>query len=240
MNTYKELDKVGKSYGDRNFCSVISVAIACNVSFEIAHNAMEHAGREFGKGAHPAQLETALNLLGYYTSRKAPRHEYATGQGCVWDKYEDRYVLKYKYGTTGNNNIPSKGTFIVTTNQHVLTMRDGVIEDFTDNRKFRIKSIHEVTKMKKSQRPFNVSFSGKVNTPAVKPRVKRKPKFEWVIKHSLGERRYGRITKVIKQALAHYGQLQAHVPYRAELYINGKPETVTITKDRARNKKTFC
>lgn len=59
----------GRSVGDTRDCSVIAIAIACDVTYEVAQKAMADAGRVKGRGAYNGQIHEALESLGFKVKR---------------------------------------------------------------------------------------------------------------------------------------------------------------------------
>ena len=65
-NRYREIvNELLSSYEDRNFCCVVALAAACDVTTEEAYNALQKVGRKHKSGCWEWQLLEAAKLLGY-------------------------------------------------------------------------------------------------------------------------------------------------------------------------------
>ena len=122
--------KIGhKYYNDRNNCTVVTTAIAANVPYGKAFNLLKSLGRKTGKGV-----------------------KFSLMQDCVFKDLGYRLVqqgdLMTRWGTvsTITKKLPSKGTFIAYVSGHVLTIRDGVVMDWTEGKRHRIKKVYQVVK----------------------------------------------------------------------------------------------
>jgi len=104
---------------DFNDCSVKAVAIACNVSYEKAHKALELSGRELNKGAYVYQMLGAITRL-----------------GCT---YED--LSSWKGKTTKTLSLPRNDRYIVMTSGHALAVQFGLVKDYSDSRNFRVQRV---------------------------------------------------------------------------------------------------
>ena len=121
--------KIGhKYYNDTNNCAVVATAIAANVKYGKAFNLLKSLGRQTGSGTKSKMLAEALNQLGFKLVQQGDR---MTRWGTV---------------STITRKLPSKGTFIAYVRGHVLTIRDGVVMDWTEGRRHRIIGIYQVVK----------------------------------------------------------------------------------------------
>lgn len=100
----------------RNDCTVIAVAVACNLTYDEAYDALKDAGRRSNRAF---LFPTARNLsghvgdfwfgfweprgkdtLGQFTKRNpkgafligVPDHIFAVKNGIVWDSYDERWL----------------------------------------------------------------------------------------------------------------------------------------------------
>lgn len=123
--TYAELAKIGqKYYQDRNFCSVIALAVCCNQSFGKVYHTMRRLGRETTKGVRRHTIYDALDTLGHTSE-------------IIDGLYNKQVKSLHKY-------LPQKGVFMIHVRGHVLSYRDGKIEDWTDGRSFRILEVRAI------------------------------------------------------------------------------------------------
>ncbi len=132
MKQYNDARKVyqigRKYYNDTNNCAVVATAIAANVKYGKAFNLLKSLGRLTGTGTSCYMLAEAFNQLGFKLVQQGDR---MSGWGTV---------------STITRKLPSKGTFIAYVSGHVLTIRDGVVMDWTEGRRHRIIGIYQVVK----------------------------------------------------------------------------------------------
>ena len=132
MKQYDDATKVyqigRKYYNDTNNCAVVATALAANVPYGKAFNLLKSLGRQTGRGTPCYMLAKAFNQLGF---RLVEKGDIRTRWGTV---------------STITKKLPSKGTFIAYVSGHVLTIRNGVVMDWTEGRRHRIIEIHQVVK----------------------------------------------------------------------------------------------
>ena len=133
MKQYDDARKVyeigHKYYNDTNNCTVVTTAIAANVPYGKAFNLLKSLGRKTGKGVPFALIDKhVFKELGY---KLIEQGDLFTSWGTV---------------STITTKLPSKGTFIAYVSGHVLTIRDGVVMDWTEGRRHRIKKVYQVVK----------------------------------------------------------------------------------------------
>ena len=106
---------------------MVAVAVAANIAFGKAYNAMKREGWKDRKGAYFAQYKTALSKLGYSLERR--------------DSLDMGKTL-----STAKRLAPKVGTFLLHTRGHVTCVRSGEMVDWAadNNSRKRIISIHEV------------------------------------------------------------------------------------------------
>ena len=128
MRTYEALSLVTRKHYPRenNYCAVIAVAVAADVSYGKARSYLFKEGRKDGKGTYPVWTYRALNNLGYGI------HDYS-----------GRYS---KTLATAARVLPKRGTFAIHTRGHISVVQDGVLQDWaasTGSRK-RVLDIVEI------------------------------------------------------------------------------------------------
>ena len=128
MRTYEALSLVARKHypQENNYCAVIAVAIAADVSYGKARSYLFKEGRKDGKGTYPVWTYRALNKLGYGTL-----------------DYSGRYP---KTLATAARILPKRGTFAIHTRGHISVVQDGVLQDWaasTGSRK-RVLDIFEI------------------------------------------------------------------------------------------------
>ena len=109
---------------DTNDCSVKAVAIACNVSYEEAHKALERSGRKRNKGAYKHQVLGAIGRC-----------------GCKYEALD-----KWKGKTTKTLTLPRKDRYLAMTVNHAIGVQFGLVKDYSDARNFRVQEVYKVTK----------------------------------------------------------------------------------------------
>jgi hypothetical protein len=125
--SYDEMRRIAiKYYNDNNFCTVIALAVCCNVGIGKAYHAMKRAGRKDRKGAVYHVTYSALHALGY--REKVVHNIYGV---------QVRSITKH---------LPNKGMFMVHVKGHVLAVRDGVILDWTEGRRHKVLMVNEIVK----------------------------------------------------------------------------------------------
>lgn len=124
--SYESLAKVGqKYYNDTNFCTVIAVATVCQMSFGKARAKMEKAGRKHRKGTFPSVYHGVIKARGY---------EMESIGGYLGDHVR---TMGKKLG---------KGTYLVQVRGHVLAIVDGKINDWSEDRALRVRTVYKITK----------------------------------------------------------------------------------------------
>ena len=123
MTTYK--DCLASANGENNVCTVIATAVATGTDYHQAHKLWaDHGHRRRNRGAYFARYApTIFRMLGYKMTR-------------VQDPRVKTPKTAAKYLT--------KGTYCCLVRGHVFTMVDGKIEDWTEGRQNRIKTIYRV------------------------------------------------------------------------------------------------
>ena len=141
MQDYKELFKIGKKLDDDNFCAVIAVATALDISFKRAKRKLEKRGRKHRCSTLTTDTIQVIRNHGYWVGRV---------RGYLGRKFDDA-------GITANQaqNRYSKGTYLVTFHgsiDHIACLKDGKYNDWIDKQyrgtapKFEAKEIYEITK----------------------------------------------------------------------------------------------
>ena len=131
--TYDSLHQSARHYrGERNYCSVIAVAVSAGIKFGKARSLFERHGRTTGWGTYQPQQEAALAECGLRMERERDLSFFCSGTHlCLVTK-----------------RLPNKGTFLVYTCGHVSVVKDGILEDWSARKgrgaRKRIISIYRV------------------------------------------------------------------------------------------------
>jgi len=128
MRTYEALSQVARKHypQENNYCAVIAVAVAADVSYGKARSYLFKEGRKTGKGTYPVWTYRALAKLGYTTA-----------------EYNGKYP---KTLATAARVLPKRGMFLIHTRGHISAVKDGVLQDWaaaTGSRK-RVLDIYEI------------------------------------------------------------------------------------------------
>lgn len=115
--SYEELAKQGRRYYyDTNFCTVIALAVACDLPFGKAYHTYKRLGRTDRRGTRREMQNIALSNF----KRKAVFDTDKTA------KFRDKTVNQLL------KDIANwKGRYWVYIRSHVIAIRDGVCEDWT-------------------------------------------------------------------------------------------------------------
>ena len=141
MQDYKELKAIGEKLNDTNFCAVIAVATALDISFKRAKRKLEKRGRKHRRGTLTTDTLQVIRNHGYWVGRE---------RGFLGRRFDDA-------GITANQAQKkyNKGTYLVTFHgsiDHIACLKDGKYNDWIDKQyrgtapKFEVKEIYQVTK----------------------------------------------------------------------------------------------
>jgi len=127
-HSYEELAKVGrKYYNDTNFCTVIGLAVACDLSFGKARAlAKRKVGRRDRRGLNLLEIIALYKMMG-----------------------KNLVPVPNVYGktlATVSRNVPINGRYMFLTRTHCAVSRDGILEDWSadgDSRK-RIDTVYKI------------------------------------------------------------------------------------------------
>ena len=113
--TYEECHRVGvKHHRDDNFCSVIAMAVGCEIAFSRARAIMaKQIARQNGRGTQSRHALQLIRDMGYETQRVFVRSK----------------TLK----TVQRELAGTSGTFFIYTSGHVSCVKDGVMQDWSRN-----------------------------------------------------------------------------------------------------------
>jgi hypothetical protein len=126
--TYEELRAIGmKYYNDVNFCSVISIATACQTSFGKAFHTMKREGRKTRKGVLKPQIIEGVEKLGF--------------KAIPLNGFEGKQVKSMP------NLLPRTGAYMVFIRGHVLTIKEGQVCDWSDGRAHRVKQVFKIERV---------------------------------------------------------------------------------------------
>lgn len=123
--TYINCKEAAQKLGETNDCTVKALAISAQISYGKAHFIMGSVGRKDKKGANMRQIVAALNKI-----RVTPL-----------DK-SDIKVARQELGRRVTPKTFAKlhptGSYYCVTCSHAIAIRNGVVEDWTAERKHQI------------------------------------------------------------------------------------------------------
>ena len=169
MIDYQHCRSARIALSERNDCVVRACAVATQRSYTQMRSFLAFYGRKHGQGMHPEEYHKALLDIGYTLERlTGPKYlhtgylvqgHWVTRQGVeYWKPDHYRYGRKlapayaqpahvdYKSATVAKlKHELTSGTYLVNTQRHVLCLRDGVVHDYTRDKRTRIRAVYRVT-----------------------------------------------------------------------------------------------
>ena len=159
--------QASRELGEYRDCTVRACAIATGIDYKTMHQYLkEECGRKNGHGLRRAQYHEALVKLGFtLTELEGPEyrydHHYVEGSWRYNPKTGSEYWVEGHHRTSRKKVGKGKdyngatvrslakeligGTYLVSTDAHVLCIKDGEVHDSTKGRMVRIEAVHKVT-----------------------------------------------------------------------------------------------
>ena len=128
MEVYWSLKAVRSEFNEYNDCSVIALAAVTTNSYEYVHGICAKHNRQHRQGMYNPDILAAVNTLGYDYFKVS----------CYNPKTNCRLTPK----TVGTRY--TAGNYLCFVKGHVFALVDGVVEDWTSDRKHRIFAIYQV------------------------------------------------------------------------------------------------
>lgn len=132
MSRYQELASKMRADGDAGACTVIATAIVCGCSWRTAERINAEYGRQKRQGTFFNGTTLMHNVLARLGKVAQPEYNVRTNPGTP------RFTLK-----TVARRYP-KGRYLVFVHGHVLALRNGVIDDFSDGRQHKVLSVYKI------------------------------------------------------------------------------------------------
>ena len=132
QNRYEELKAYAEAIGDKNYCSVIAVAVILNLDYKKAYRLCAKYGRQHRKGMYTCDILTLVRENGANAQKVDKDKVLAT---------VDRRNYRVKTLTINNfkmSNYYSKGRYLVFVNGHVAAVRNGITHDWSKNKAKKI------------------------------------------------------------------------------------------------------
>jgi len=132
---YLELGMASALLGERKDCAVISLAVACDVAYSVAHDAMAAAGRTPGTPVSGNMVKRAIGVLGF----------------TFEDVTDDLKAKAWRKGSgitfaTVGRCFP-EGVYLARTQNHVVCLYNGQVIDWAAGRRFRVRVLYRLTKL---------------------------------------------------------------------------------------------
>lgn len=128
---FEEIKKAVMHEKDRNCCTVVATAFACDVRFSKAKRALASiAGRRKGQGVVFRRFHD--DVFESFNKRLV--------QDMTWGGYPTVTSLERWANKTENKNK----IFLVYVRGHVLTIKHGEVMDWTQGRRHKVQAVYEV------------------------------------------------------------------------------------------------
>tara|TARA_R110000744_G_scaffold207487_1_gene326160 strand:+ start:729 stop:1382 length:654 start_codon:yes stop_codon:yes gene_type:complete len=128
MEHYKSVNSSRQS-DETNCCSVVALAIAGGIDYDEAYRALENHGRKQGEGAQfYTTIVSAFNQCGISLAN------------CNVEAISDIRTV-----TSLKGKLAADQVYVILTGNHILTARDGVVQDWSGSRRLRITNVYVAT-----------------------------------------------------------------------------------------------
>jgi mannose-6-phosphate isomerase-like protein (cupin superfamily) len=143
---YTELRQKSFSYGERNDCAVVALAAATDVPYEVVHKELAAKGRKKGGATFNCWTYELLYQLGFSRADVTKQ---------IFQEVRAKYPQRYQHRTPTvfhiTHRFPSawahiKGTYLIETRGHILTLKDGEVLDWSVNSSLKITAIYKIEK----------------------------------------------------------------------------------------------
>ena len=116
-HSFEELAQAGRRhYNDSGFCTVIALAVACDISFGKAYHTYKRLGRKDRRGTYE---DMQLKALAKFKKK------------AVFDRDKTAMFRDKTVNQLLKHTADWKGRYWVYIRGHVIAIRDGVCEDWT-------------------------------------------------------------------------------------------------------------
>ena len=133
---YQKASRISKEVGETNDCAVKAVAIVCDKPYRMVQDKLSSLGRRSRQGTQTVAIEKAIKGYGFKITRVEGESPYRFG-GTP---------------TTLTNRLPSKGMYFAYTRSHIIAVKNGKIEDWTEGRRHRILQVYKVERTERKPR----------------------------------------------------------------------------------------
>ena len=130
---WKRLSELSDIHQDKASCGVIALASATGFTYKKAYDIFAGVGRKKRQGVSDAEITQAIKDSGYF-----PCHYHT-----------NPLMKKYKYADTMTFNnavkvLSKKKTYMLISKDHVATLRNGNVIDWTSGRKYKVAWVIEL------------------------------------------------------------------------------------------------
>ena len=148
MITFQEVQRESQAIGERNDCTVKAVSIACQIPYHEAHRYLSKLGRRKGRGWFPNDHNRkGRNVSGYIDNLDSLGFEH------------EKISVASRTVSQIERELRS-GHYMVHVSGHVLALVDGKVQDWTEGRRHRVKSVYKIKnprKLQKVEEPLVIS-----------------------------------------------------------------------------------
>ena len=129
-----------KSINDRNYCTVMASSIAFNTSFEYMQDLYFDLGRRRFRGCYFSEVIETLaekfkcNLTTYKKSYR----------GYFNAKNNADFLNMPRLTPNNANGYLPKGNYILSVRGHVLSLKNGIVEDWSRGKKHQVNTIYKI------------------------------------------------------------------------------------------------
>ena len=129
-----------KSINDRNYCTVMASSIAFNTSFEYMQDLYFDLGRRRFRGCYFSDI-----IEGLAKKFKCNLTTYKRGYKSYFNEKNYNDHLNIPRLTPNNaNEYLTKGNYILSIRGHVLSLKNGIIEDWSRGKKHQVRTIYKI------------------------------------------------------------------------------------------------
>ena len=129
MQTYDDYQEIATAYRETNDCTVRGLASLFDCSYGLAHRKLKKWGRPHRRGATCDTIEFAIEELSKITGKKVK----VGGYPKLLASHARLYGQKLLTVNQFKKQHP-KGVFLLSMRDHVATLRDGVLYDWTQEK----------------------------------------------------------------------------------------------------------
>lgn len=143
----------GDDMNERMDCSVIAIAIACNVSYQKAHAALKAAGRRNRCGTKIPVSKAAIEALGFTVRQwtKKEHREMLKSYGLPKSKQVQTITTHHPRQTSQTEGVAeawqhTHKNMIFITRKHMLAYKDHEVCDWSINKALYVTTVWEINK----------------------------------------------------------------------------------------------